>query len=471
MIGRQTIALAFFVVLARVLGPETIGLLTLSLVLISLAELWVSEGLADVLVQRETIEDGHIDAAFWGMLVTSGIMAAGAAALAGPMASVMGNPAIRPLILALAPAIPLTALATVPSVILRRNFGFRTLAMRSNGSVAVGGAVGLVLALYGYGVWSLVAQQLVMRGVAAAIVWSGFTWRPGWRCRASHFRDLRRFSANILALQLLSFAGQRGVAFFIGLYLGPGIVGYYGLAVRCFDVLTAVIVTPVSRVSFSVFSRLQGDRERLGRALMTVTSMIVLVTVPAFVGAAIVSPHLVPVAFGARWVPAAPILALYLLYGLLLAPIMVTNAMIRGIGKPQWILRLAILAQAINIPGFIIFARFGPIWPVAVLMVSTGVAVPIYARLIRRATGLSGWQLVRNWAPTAAAAIVMAVGVMSWQRATSRWLDDASLLVGGVLLGVVLYAGAQLLFNRQQAQALLAEIGRIRRAKPEESGE
>ncbi len=471
LIGRQGIALAVFIVLARLLGPETFGLLALALVVIGLAEMWISEGMADVLVQRETIEDGHIDAAFWALMCVAGLLASLAALLAGPMAAIMGAPAVEPLMLALAPAIVLTALATVPSVLLRRNFEFRTLAIRSTGSVVAGGIVGLAMALSGHGVWALVAHQLVIRGFAAAVVWWRVPWRPQWRCRASHLRDLRHFSGNVMLLQLLAIGGQRSFAFFIGLYLDANAVGYYAMAVRCFDVLVTVVVTPITRVSFSVFSRLQADRERLSRAVTTVMQAVVLISAPAFAGAALVSPQLVPVVFGPEWAPAVPVLSLYMVYGFLLAPIMTANAMMRGIGKPQWIVWLSALTLAINIPGLVALTRYGVIWPVVTLIVAGIAACPVYMRLVHRTTGLTAGDALRIWGPTAAALSVMAGGVLLWQHLAAMWLDRTGILIGAVALGVLLYAGAQRLFNRRQTGALFAEFKRLRSAPQQGAGQ
>ena len=181
------------------------------------------------------------------------------------------------------------------------------------------------------------------------------------------------------------------------------------------------------------------------------------------------SPQLVPVVFGLDWVPAVPVLSLYLLYGLLLAPIMVANAMIRGIGKPQWIVRLALLTLAVTIPGLVGLTRYGVIWPVVTLIVAGVAAFPIYAHLIHRATGLAAGHALRIWGPTAVALTVMLAGVLLWQHLAAAWLDRAGTLVGAVVLGVIFYAGAQRLFNQRQTDALYAEFKRLRAPRPEET--
>jgi len=114
MAGRQVVALSVFVWLARILGPESLGLVAMSMVVVGLAEQTVAEGLADALVQREEIEDGHVDAAFWGILGFSAALSLIAVALAHPVALAFGQPEVEALVYWLCPIILLTALSTVP---------------------------------------------------------------------------------------------------------------------------------------------------------------------------------------------------------------------------------------------------------------------------------------------------------------------------------------------------------------------
>ena len=111
--------------------------------------------------------------------------------------------------------------------ILQRKLAFDKLAARSLAAAMVGGVVGVSMAFAGFGVWSLVGQNLAIALVGAIVLWRASDWRPGFGLSKRHYRDLFGFGVPVLGTSILRASVRRSDDFLIGYFLGPTSLGYY----------------------------------------------------------------------------------------------------------------------------------------------------------------------------------------------------------------------------------------------------
>ena len=181
-LGTQAIYFVVFLVLARLLQPEEFGLVSLAGVFISFMMVFADQGLSDAIVQRQDLEPEHLDTAFWINLGICALLAIFTFAAAGSVSSFFHQPQLKPIIAWLSLSFLFNGFSSVQQSLLRRQLAFRALAVRSLVATFASGIVGVVMALMGFGVWSLVAQQLINRVLAILGLWWASDWRPG--CQA-----------------------------------------------------------------------------------------------------------------------------------------------------------------------------------------------------------------------------------------------------------------------------------------------
>ena len=261
--GKRGFATLFMVLLAAILGPEAYGVVTLALVYILLMELFVEQGVVTAIVQRKTLDDAHLDSAFWLNLAWSVLFAGISVALSGFWARANGTPELEPIIDVLSITIILWALTIVQRAQLEREMQFKKLAVRSNVATLVGGVVGVCAALAGAGVWALVAQQLTFTAVSTLLFFALGRWSPRFRFSLRHARELFGFSVDVFFANIAGFLSRRGDILFMGLFFSPVVVGIYRLGDRLVDTVLELTVRPVSVTSLPHFSRLQDDRDGL----------------------------------------------------------------------------------------------------------------------------------------------------------------------------------------------------------------
>jgi hypothetical protein len=144
--GTQIFSLAVFLVLARLLEPSDFGLIALAGVFLAFVQVFLDQGFADAIVQRDSVEREHLDSAFWATIVVALVLVAVSLSTAGVVAGAFGEPQLAPIIRVLSATFVLGALASVQQAILRRNLRQKSLAARSLAAAAVGGATGVTMA-------------------------------------------------------------------------------------------------------------------------------------------------------------------------------------------------------------------------------------------------------------------------------------------------------------------------------------
>jgi PST family polysaccharide transporter len=410
--GHQVASLIVFAVLARLLDPVEIGLFAMVLIVLAALQTVLDEGLTEVIVQRPTLGPGHLDTAF-ALSVAVSVVLAGATVLAAPaIAALFGQPTLAPMIAVAAAAPLLAGVVGVHQGLLRRRLDYRTLAVRSAAGVIGGGAVGIAMALDGWGAWALVGQQIADRLFGAIVLAARTGWRPGARIRFAHLADLVPFSGYLAATRVVNFSSKQVDRYLIGVVMGPATLGLYNVALRISDTAYALLAQGLAGIGMSAFSRLQGDRARLRTALADAGETANLLALPAFLGLSAVAPVLVVAVFGARWAESGPVLAIIALLGIPAMFSTFAGALMRALAATRLLLTLLVLSAVANV--VVVLATI----PHGLTAVATGILVrnlcfiPIHLWVQHHLVGLSPREHLARTLPILAASGGMFVAVV-----------------------------------------------------------
>jgi O-antigen/teichoic acid export membrane protein len=456
--GRQLLSLVVFTTLARLLDPSAFGLVAMVGVYLAFVTMFAEQGLGTALIQRKDIEPQHLHTAFWFVNLAGLLVFALSQVLAPWVARLMAEPQLVPLIRWASAALLFGSLTSVHSALFLREMDFRRPAIRTLLANLAGGVVGIGLALGDYGVWALVFQQLTAAAVGAAFIWAVSSYRPKLVFSFTHLRDLIGMSAAVFGSSLLWFISSRADQFFIGRFLGAGSLGFYSVAQRLPDLARNAIAQPIAAVSLPALSRMQGNHERLAKAVYAGMVPVAVVGFPVFLGLAAAAPVLVPLVFGPKWEPSVVLLQLLSIYTLAnFLQIFFHPLLIATGGAGSYIL-LNVLHAAGTVSACFLGAYWGAPWLLAGLILNTSfVAVLAFAYLVRRVrlSWLSYW---RPCLIPAVAGSLMAVAVVLLGSLAKNLglLPTAALQIA---LGVGIYAGVVYFFSRDTVSVLRAMIG------------
>ena len=455
--GAQLLALVFFVILARLLTASDFGLVALAIVFINLAHLVIDQGLGDALVQRPVLTRRHVDTAFWVLLAGAVVLTVVAIVLAGPVARLLGQPGLEPVIQALTVTFVFVAAADVQMAMLRREMRFRQLALRRLVATLGAGVLGIALAFAGAGVWSLVVQQIASVVISAVVLWTVSPWRPARQFALSDYRDLAPMGRRMLGSELLHFTSRNIDNLLIGTFLGTAALGLYSIAYKLLDTGTQLMINATSKLAFPVFARLQMQRERLTRAYVRMTRTLALVTMPGYIGLALVASEAIVVVFGEQWAPSAQPAALLFLAGPVLAVQLLSGSLLNAVGRADVTLRIRLITTLVNIAGFLVAVLvFRDITAVAAAYTIRAYALlPLILYWLKRHGGIPWSAHLRELRTPLVATAVMAVAVIAVKLVLEQIVGLPVLLVAEVVVGTAVYAATVLLLDR----ALVAEVG------------
>ena len=445
--GQQTVSFILFVMLARLLSPADFGVMALAAVVIDLLALVGCLGQVQALVQREHLDDTAASTSFW-MLQAFGLAMTAVVFLTAPMvASVFAVPSLVSVLQLLAPVCLLQTLSAVHEAWLRRTFGFKWLAARTVVASILGGIVSVGMALYGFGIYAMVGQRLIIALVLTAMVWWSSPWRPKLRWSTADALSLARVGSDVSMVAVLQVANVRIIDVAVGYLFGPQILGQLRIAWRLFDFVIAVAVQPVVNVSLSALSRLQGNNAAMASATIRLIGVSGTALYPIFFGIAVVAPDVMPTLFGDKWDDA-------ILFIQILSPISVaatinyflSSALIAA-GRTRWILWQALAQVILAVVLTVASAPFGVVPVLVANVIRASIIALVNVWLLKLAIGAAPATLGRALMPPLVAAVVMTAVLVAARPLFLEFLDIALLrafataLAGALLFVSVLWFG------------------------------
>ncbi len=343
--AQRGIAMLLTFVLAIVLGPKDFGIAAMAMAYIIFIEMLVAQGMGAAIIQRKDLSSEQLDSIFWLIGAARVVLIAVSIALSQWWASVNGLPTLAPVIIVLSLSIPIKGLTVVQHALLQRKMDFRNLALLSGGSAIVGGAIGVVMALNGYGIWSLVAQHLVGSALATAIMWKVSDWRPRFRFSWRRVREMFGFSGGVFLSHLGVYTAGQSDAILMGLFFGPIAVGLYRLGERMIDILLEITTRSIQIVALPHFSSLQDDPQRLRAAVASCLRLSATLTIPAMAILALSSDELMSM-LGRQWEPASAVLKIVVFMGMAKAltvfsgPLLLAKGYAKILAALTWVLAL-----------------------------------------------------------------------------------------------------------------------------------
>lgn len=436
--GNQAIYFILFLVLARLLQPEVFGLVSLAGVFISFMMVFADQGISDALIQRQELEAEHLDTAFWTNLGVSILLTIFGIAAAETVSNFFHQPQLTPIVRWLSLSFLSNGLSSVQQALLRRQFAFRALAVRSLLGISIGGIVGVSMAYMGYGVWSLVGQQLVGRLVTVFALWWVSDWRPGLKVSAVHFRELFSFGSKMLGSSILSFFSIRSDDFLIGYFLGPVALGYYTVAYRLLVAITQMLSATTRQVAFPIFSRLQKETEQLQQAFFQATQLVSLIAFPISLGLVALAPEVVRFLFGSQWMQSVPVMQILALSGITSTISNLSGVVLVAMGKPSWSLNIVLLNTVANVFGFVVAVQWGIVAVAASFVIRDYLLLPIFIWVLSKLIHIKPATYLHQFTVPLAGSLVMLIFVLGAKQFLSDLMLQA-LLATCVTLGAIAY--------------------------------
>ena len=252
-----------------------------------------------------------------------------------------------------------------------KNIDFKTQTKISLISSISSGVVGIGMAVAGYGVWSLVSQQLSRQGLNTVFLWIYAHWYPKLQFSLKSFKELFGFGWKLLVSSLINTVWNELYQVVIGKCYAPATLGQYTRAYQFASIFSSNLNSVVQRVSYPVLSSIQDDKALLKAGYKKIIKTAMLPTFVLMLGMAGCAKSMIQVLVGDQWLPAVPLLQI-ICFQMMLYPLHSLNLnMLQVEGRSDLFLKLEIIKKVIAI-GPIILGILGSIYWMLIGSVITG---------------------------------------------------------------------------------------------------
>jgi O-antigen/teichoic acid export membrane protein len=436
----QLITWTVTILVIRLLEPSDYGVMAMATVFLSFLLMLSDLGIGAAIVQADEINQD--DARYIQGFIVLFNMAGFVLTIAGSslIAAFFNEPRLVPILNVLSSCFLLMVFYVYPQAMLQRELHFDRKAKVDFLSLTIGAFVSLAGALLGYGVWALVAGAISIHAVRAVgfnIAWRG---APIPRFSLSHASTFLRFGGAIVASRVLWFLYSNLDIAIAGKLLGNELVGIYSVALTLSWIPLRKVMPIVTQVSFSAFSRIQNDRERVEKNVLLSIRYSFALFLPVFWGMALVAPDGIPIALGEQWVLVVVPLQLICLILPLRAIVAILSPAVFGIGKPLVNVVNAALVLPLMALAFFLGARSGLVGLASAWLFAYPIAFAIITMRSFPVLGVSWRSVWQSLRISLLAAAVMVGAVVCVQFATREAIPLLR-LVFSVACGAVVYLG------------------------------
>lgn len=277
-ISLQVIQFVIGIILARLLSPSDFGVVGMLTIFISISQTIIDGGFSNALIQKKNRTERDYSTAFYFNIVIGVILWGGLCLLAPYIATFFRVPELKDLLIVLSMTVFLNSLTVVQIARQTISVDFKSQAEATLIAVVISGALGIYLAFNGFGVWSLVWQQVVSAILRCIVVWCQVRWKPLLCFSKESFNSLFSYGSKILASNLLNTFYQHLNTIAIGKFYTAKDLGCYTRGQNFALVPTSVVSDILGRVTFPILSKIQDEDEKLVsiyRKYIGMTSMII----------------------------------------------------------------------------------------------------------------------------------------------------------------------------------------------------
>ena len=313
------VGVAFLVglVLARLLTPAEYGIMAMIAIFIAISTSIVDSGFSNALIRKVRIERIDYNTVFFFNLVVSIALYVILYAAAPAISDFFKEPVLTDVLRVLGWVLVINAFGIIPRTILVRNIDFKTQTKVSVISSVASGVVGISMAIAGWGVWSLVWQQLSRQFLNSLFLWLFCKWIPAWEFSVKSFKEMFNFGYKLLLSGLLDTVYKNIYYVVIGRFYNSAQLGQYTRAEQFNTIFSSNLTSVVQRVSYPVLSSIQEEPERLREAYRRVIKLTMLVAFACMLGLAAVAKPLIIILIGEKWMPAVAFLQIICFSGML----------------------------------------------------------------------------------------------------------------------------------------------------------
>lgn len=458
--GTQGVQFIVQLVLARLLLPEEYGIIALTTIFITVANVFIQQGFGVALIQKKEIEDIDLSSVFFLNLSVATILYV-IIFIASPMiAEFYNQPILTNVLRVLSLTLFMGAINSVQNAIISRRMQFKKYFYSSISGIVLSGVIGIILAYAGFGVWALVINQIVNTFTITLVLWFTVKWRPKLIFSIKRVKELFSFGWKVLCSSLLDTVYNEMYGLVIGKVYTSETLGYYNRGQQFPKVIATNIDGSVSSVMLPTLSSEQDNKTKLKsimrRAIMTSSFLLF----PTMFGLAAIAEPMVKIVLTDKWLPSVFFIQM-LSISYAFIPIHTANLQaINALGRSDIFLKLEIIKKVLGIAALCIGIPFGIHAMILFRVIVAFISIFINSYPNKKLLNYSFKEQMKDIMPNMLLAAIMAIVVLSISYLN---INPIISLIMQIIVGVVIYIGTSHLLKTEGYCYIVSTIKELRK--------
>lgn len=440
----QAVHLLVLLVIARILSPKDFGLVGMMTVFIAISQALVDGGFTEALIRKQNRTNTDSCSVFYFNIVLSCLTYLILFAIAPYVANFYNEPQLTKLMRVLCLVIIINSFGMIQRALYVADVNFKVLAKATFGSAVLSGICGVILALYGCAVWSLVFQQIINAVLTACFLWSFSSWRPSRVFSMQSIKELFTFGSKMMVSSLINTISSNIYQLVVGKFFSAVKLGHYTQAAHITQMPSANISRIMDRVIYPVLCNLQDDDKRLATNYRKLLRMSVFVIFPMMCMLAALSVPVVEIVIGEKWHFAA-LLIVPLCFSWMWHPVHSINLnLLKVKGRSDLFLRLEIIKDTLGFIVLVLGIPFGLMVMCYLQILTSIIALIINTYYTGKLINVGFLKQMQDLLPVLSISLTMFAVVFLLTKCVDNQFFQ---IVLGLIIGISLYLGIASVFK------------------------
>ena len=420
-------------VLARILSPDEYGLIGIVTIFTTILLGFVDSGFSNALIRKKEVTKEDYNTLFCFNMAASLVMYALLFAGAPFVSVFFERPQLVSLVRVTGLLLIIQACSIVQNTNLTKKLDFKTKTMCSLIGALCSGIIGIGMALMGYGVWSLVGQQLSRQLLYTLSLWFLNRWLPTLKLSKGSLKYMWGFGWKLMLSGFLDRLWGQLYKTVVGKFYNPATLGQYTRASEYASLFSSNLTSIVQRVTYPVLAEVQDDKQRMIEGYRRIIKATMFVTAVLMIFLGSVAEPLIYCLIGPQWQEAASYLPLICI-SMSLYPLHAINLnMLQVQGRSDIFLYLEIVKKIIAIGPICMGIFISIYWMLVGSIIFGVIAFFLNSYYTGRSLNYSSWMQLKDVAPSYGIALLVASSVYFFKYLPiNNWLILPIQIVVGV---------------------------------------
>lgn len=452
----QGIHFLVMILMARILTPADYGIVGMLAIFIAISQSLVDSGFSQALIRKQDRSEIDNSTVFYFNIAVGIVLYTVLYFCAPLIADFYNEPLLVPVTRAIGLSVIFNSLNVVQRALLTVRLDFKTQAKASLAGAIFSGAIGISMAYTGFGVWSIVWQQLSNLAIITILLWIFSHWKPIWAYSWRSFRVLFNFGSKLLASGLLDTLYRNIYLIVIGKFFKASDLGYYTRANQFTDFASSNITGIFQRVTYPVLSTIQDDDARLTdvyRRLLRTSAFIIF---PLMMGMAAVARPMILSFLTKEWLFSAVLIQILCLSQMWYPVHAINLNLLQVKGRSDLFLKLEVIKKIIITITLCVTFPFGLIAMCWGMLANSIICLVINTYYTGKLINLGFFSQMKDLFPTLL--LSFATGAIEYLTVSNLQINSWLALGLGIIEGVSIYVIAAKLLRFNEFSELLSIV-------------